>query len=334
MKALVLAGGSGVRFRPFTDFMPKQLMPVANRPVLEYAIENVCAAGATEIAVVVGTWENDIRDVLGDGARFGVPIVCLRQERPLGLAHAVQLARPFLHDDDFIMYLGDSLLPDGVALAAAAFRDRRPAVQVLLRRVPDPSAFGVAEIGADGVVRRLVEKPARPRSELAVAGVYFFTDAIHKAVEAIEPSARGELEITDAIQWLIDRGTPVLSYEHRGFWRDVGRIEDLLAGNRHVLAGLRPAVGGHVDAASELHGRVVVEPGARVVRSRLDGPVLVATGAVIEDSLIGPGTAVGRGCRIRAAELAGSVVLDGARVEAVRGLRGSVIGRTAKFFTS
>ncbi|WP_213451343.1 glucose-1-phosphate thymidylyltransferase [Rhizomonospora bruguierae] len=329
MKALILAGGSGVRFRPFTYWLPKQLMPVANRPVLEYAIGNVRDLGVAEVGVVVGEWEDAIRDALGDGARHGLRITYLRQERPLGLAHAVRLARPFLGGDDFVMYLGDNLLPDGVAAAAEEFRGRRPAAQLLLRRVPAPSEFGVAEVDPGGVVRGLVEKPARPRSDLAVIGVYFFTAAIHKATEAIEPSARGELEITDAIQWLIDRGAGVLAHEYHGFWQDVGRVEDLLAGNRRLLTGLRPAVAGRVDAASRLRGRVVVGRGARVVRSHIEGPVIIGPGTLVEDSRIGAATSVGRDCVVRAAELSDSVVLDGARVEAVRGLRESVIGQHA-----
>lgn len=329
MKALVLAGGSGVRLRPLTYSMPKQLVPVANKPVIEYAIGIVRDLGVTEVGVVVGDWENAIRQTLSDGSRFGVDITYLRQERPLGLAHAVLLARPFLGADDFVMYLGDNLVPDGVGDIAADFRARRPAAELVVHRVADPSAFGVAEVDRDGSVRRLAEKPSRPRSDLAVVGVYFFTEAIHKAVEAIEPSARGELEITSAIQWLVERGGEVLAREYRGFWRDVGQAEDVLAANRRLLGELPPAVAGQVDAASELRGRVVVERGARVVRSRIDGPVIIGAGTVVEQSRIGPATAVGRDCVVRAAELSNSVVFDGARIDAVRGLRGSVIGRHA-----
>ncbi len=329
MKALVLSGGSGVRFRPFTYSMPKQLIPIANKPVLEYAITNVRDLGATEIGLIVGGWEDDIRAAIGDGSRFGVDITYIRQDQPLGLAHAVRLARPFLGAADFVMYLGDNLLPEGVVEIAAEFRTCRPAAELVLQKVADPSAFGVVEVDAEGSVVRLVEKPSRPRSDLAIVGVYFFTAAIHDAVAAIRPSARGELEITDAIQWLLASGAEVVAREYEGFWKDVGRTDDVLTCNRRLLGDLNPAIDGQVDAASELHGQVVVERGARVVRSRIEGPAIVGAGTVVEDSRIGPGTSIGRECLLRAAELSDSVVLDGARICGVRALHGSLIGRYA-----
>lgn len=329
MKALVLSGGSGVRFRPFTYSMPKQLIPIANKPVLEYVIADIRRLGVTEICLVVGEWQDAIFAAIGDGARFGANITYIRQDQPLGLAHAVRIARPFLRGDDFVMYLGDNILTEGVAQIAAEFRRRRPAAELVLHKVADPSAYGVAEVDAGGSVRRLTEKPARPRSDLAVVGVYFFTAAIHEAVGAIAPSARGELEITDAIEWLITQGADVVAREFAGFWRDVGQADHALECNRRLLGDLRPAIAGLVDTASEVRGPVVIAPGARVVRSRIDGPVIVGTGTLVEDSWIGPGTAVGSDCVLRATDLSDSIVLDGAHIRTARGLHGSLIGRCA-----
>lgn len=334
MKALILAGGTGIRLRPFTYSIPKQLVSIANRPVLDYVIQSVRDAGITDIGLIVGTREDAFRAAVGDGARLAVRLTYLRQDRPLGLAHAVRLAHPFLGTSDFLMHLGDNYLSGGVAAAVREFRDRRPTAQLVLHRVTDPRAFGVAEVRPDGRVTRVEEKPARPRSDLAVTGAYLFTEAVHKAVEAIEPSARGELEITDAVQWLVDSGADVRGREHHGFWRDVGGVDDLLAVNREVLGGLPPAVRGDVDAASELRGRVVVERGARVIRSRVEGPAIIGAGTVVEDSRIDPATSIGRDCVIRTAQLADSVVFDGARIEAIGALSGSVIGRHATIRTA
>ncbi|MFC5183283.1 glucose-1-phosphate thymidylyltransferase [Actinomadura harenae] len=329
MKALVLAGGSGSRLRPLSHSMPKQLIPVAGRPVLEHVIADIANLGVTDVAVVVGTWATQIQRVLGDGSRLGVRLTYLRQDRPLGLAHALRLGRSFLGEDDFVMYLGDNVLREGVAEIAGEFRRTRPAAQLVVRKVADPRAYGVAEVDADGAVLRLVEKPEHPAGDLAVVGVYFFTPAIHDAVAAIVPSARGELEITDAVQWLVDAGADVRAKEYGGFWRDVGEIEHVLDCNRRLLEDLVPRVAGAVDAASELHGPVVVEEGASVVRSRIRGPAFIGAGTRVEDSVVGPGTAVGAGCLLRSASLADSIVLDGASIEFTGAFRRSVIGRSA-----
>jgi len=329
VKALVLSGGSGVRLRPISHSMPKQLIPVANRPVLEYVIDDLRKLGVTEIALVVGAWAAQFQRELGDGSRLGVHLTYLRQDQPLGLAHAVRLARTFLGDDDFVMYLGDNVLREGVAEIAQEFRRIRPAAQLVVHKVADPRAYGVAELDAYGAVIRLVEKPERPRSDLAVVGVYFFTAAIHEAVAAIAPSARGELEITDAVQWLVDAGAPVRAREYGGFWRDVGEIEHVLDCNRRLLEDLGRRVAGSVDAGSELRGPVVVEEGARVVRSRIIGPVIIGAGTLVEDSLVGPATAVGRDCMLRSTSLADSVVFDGASISFTGAFRRSVIGRSA-----
>ncbi|MET9535586.1 MULTISPECIES: glucose-1-phosphate thymidylyltransferase [unclassified Streptomyces] len=329
MKALVLSGGSGTRLRPFSYSMPKQLIPIANKPVLEHVLENIRDLGVTEIGVIVGDWAPQIQAVLGDGSRLGVRITYIPQDRPTGLAACVSLARPFLGDDDFVMYLGDNMLPEGVGRIAEQFTATRPAAQVVVHKVSDPRAFGVAELDADGRVERLVEKPQNPRSDLALIGVYFFTPAIHEAVASIEPSTRGELEITDAVQWLVTHGAEVKASEYGGYWKDTGRVEDVLECNRKLLDGLKPRIDGEVDPASVLIGPVVVEAGARVIRSRIEGPVIIGAGTVVEDSHIGPHTSIGKECVLSGTHIDYSIALDGAMVSQVRGLYGSLIGRSA-----
>ncbi|MEV0695585.1 glucose-1-phosphate thymidylyltransferase [Streptomyces sp. NPDC050388] len=332
MKALVLAGGSGVRLRPFTHSTPKQLIPLANKPVLEHVITHVRELGVTEICLLTGDWADAISAAMGDGSRFGVNLTYLRQDRPLGLAHAVQTARPFLGDDDFLMYLGDNILADAdgtVAGIVGEFRERRPAAGLVVQKVADPRAYGVAEVDTSGSVLQLVEKPTQPRTDLAVVGLYYFTAAIHGATDAITPSARGELEITDAVQWLISRGDEVVARQYSGFWQDVGRADDVLQCNRWLLGELRTDVRGEIDPASELRGQVVIEPGARVVRSCIEGPVIIGTGTLVEDSRVGPGTSIGRDCVVRSTHLSDSVVLQGAHICTPRGLRNSLVGRFA-----
>ncbi|MFE0351658.1 glucose-1-phosphate thymidylyltransferase [Streptomyces griseoluteus] len=329
MKALVLSGGSGIRLRPFTYSMPKQLMPVANRPVLEHVLENIRELGVSEVAVVVGDREPEIAAVLGDGARLGLRLTYIRQEQPLGLAHCVKIAREFLGEDDFVMYLGDNMLAQGIKEIAQEFAEHRPTAQVVVQRVADPRAFGVAEVAPDGRVTRLVEKPQQPRSDLALTGVYFFTPVIHQAIDKITPSARGELEITDALQWLISYGATVRAREYTGYWKDTGRAEDVLDCNRELLRGVERSVAGLVDDESVLTGPVVVEPGAHVVRSRIVGPAIVGAGSHVVDSRIGPYTSIGRDCRLRDTSVENSIVLDGASVSRVPALHGSLIGRSA-----
>ncbi|MFI2645703.1 glucose-1-phosphate thymidylyltransferase [Streptomyces sp. NPDC018610] len=329
MKALVLSGGMGLRLRPFSHSMPKQLMPLANKPVLLHVIEQLRSLGVTEIGIVVGDRPEKISERFGDGSEFGVRLTYIEQDAPRGLAHAVAIARDFLGDDDFVMYLGDNLLPEGVDDIAAEFRRRRPAAQLVVHRVADPRAFGVAEVNDSGRVLRLVEKPEQPVSDLAVVGVYFFTAAIHEAVAAVESSARGELEITDAIQWLVARGEEVRARTYSGYWKDAGQIDDVLACNRELLDRLKPSVSGEVDAHSELIGAVVVEEGARIVRSRITGPAVVGAGAVVEGSSIGPHTSIGEGCRLLGVQLSDSIVLERASVRGVQSVRSSIIGREA-----
>ncbi|MCM2414284.1 glucose-1-phosphate thymidylyltransferase [Streptomyces sp. RKAG290] len=329
MKALVLSGGSGTRLRPFTHSMPKQLIPIANRPILQHVLENIADLGVTEVGIIVGDWEQQITETLGDGSALGVHLTYIPQDSPRGLAHAVVIARDFLGDDDFVMYLGDNVLPGGVAQIAEEFGKARPAAQVVVHKVTDPRSFGVVELGPAGQVVRLVEKPAEPRSDLALIGVYFFTSAIHEAVNAIEPSARGELEITDAIQWLVTHGDEVRAGEYDGYWKDAGCVEDVLDCNRQLLDGMRGSIAGEVDGTSVLSGQVVVEPGARVVRSWIEGPVVIAAGTVVEDAHLGPYTSIGRDCLLRDTHIDDSIVFNGATVSSIGRLKGSMIGRAA-----
>lgn len=334
MKALVLSGGSGTRLRPFSYSMPKQLIPVANKPVLVHAIENLRALGIADVGVIVGGHADEIAAALGDGSSLGVRITYIRQDVPRGLADCVRVAREFLADDDFVMYLGDNVLPTGLAEIAEGFLARRPAAHVAVKKVADPSSFGVVQVDSTGRAVRLWEKPKEPVGDLAVMGVYFFTPAVHDAVAAIRPSARGELEITDAIQWLVTEGHEVRVHEHLGQWWDTGKLEDLLDCNRALMDTMEPLVAGEVDEESELIGLVVIEPGSRVVRSRIVGPAIIGSGSQLVDSYVGPYTAIAEDCRLRDAGVEDSILLGSASIRQVRGIRQSVIGRAAHVISS
>ncbi|WP_061294910.1 glucose-1-phosphate thymidylyltransferase [Herbidospora cretacea] len=326
MKALVLAGGSGTRLRPITHTSAKQLVPVANKPVLFYGLEAIADAGIRDVGIVVGDTHAEIEAAVGDGSRLGVNVTYLRQDAPLGLAHAVKIARDYLGDDDFVMYLGDNFIVGGIRSLVTRFGHDRPAAQIMLTQVPDPTQFGVAELDDQGRVVALEEKPRQPKSDLALVGVYLFTAAVHEAVAELKPSARGELEITDAIQWLIDDGRRVESTIISGYWKDTGNVADMLEVNRLVLESLTPAVRGEVDAASELIGRVVVEEGAVVTRSRIVGPVVVGPGALVRDSYVGPFTSVAAGCVIADSEIEYSILLARSSITGVRRVEASLIG--------
>jgi glucose-1-phosphate thymidylyltransferase len=330
MKGLVLSGGMGTRLRPFSHSMPKQIVPVANKPVLLHCLENLREAAVDEVCVIVGDRADHIRAAVDARPDLGLSITYLHQPVPLGLAHCVTLARDFLGDDDFVMYLGDNILAGGITGLAGEFRRYRPAAQLALAKVHNPEAYGVAELGVDGAVHRLVEKPANPRSDLAVIGVYFFSPAIHTAIAHIRPSWRNELEITDAVQWLVTRGHAVRGQRYDGYWKDTGRVEDLLECNQRLLEATSSSIGGDVDAESELVGAVELGAGARVVRSRIVGPVVIGPGTIVEDSTIGPYTAIGAGCALSRAGIEYSILLDGAAVRGVSGVYGSVIGRCAE----
>jgi glucose-1-phosphate thymidylyltransferase len=334
MKALVLAGGTGTRLRPFSYSMPKQLIPVAGKPVLLWCLENIKAAGVTDVGVIVGSGAAEIEAAVGSGAELGLNITYIPQDAPRGLAHCVRIAAGFLGDDDFVMYLGDNVVADGIAGFAEEFRASRPAAQLVVAKVADPSSYGIAELDPDGQVVRLVEKPREPRSDLAVIGVYFFTAAVHEAVRSIGPSGRGEYEITDAIQWLVDAGHDVRVRELSGYWKDTGQIEEVLDCNRVLLDSARGRLDGDVDDASTIVGEVVVEAGARVIASTVIGPAIVGAGTVLAASQVGPHVAVGRHCLLAGTSVEDSIVLDDVCVRQVRGIRGSLIGRSAQVHTT
>ncbi len=323
----MLAGGSGTRLRPITYTSAKQLVPVANKPVLFYVLEDIRDAGITDVGVVVGETAPAIKEAVGDGSRFGLRVSYLRQEAPLGLAHALLISREFLGDEDFVMYLGDNFIIGGIKDLLADFTAHRPDAQIMLTKVPDPRQLGVAELDSAGQVIKLAEKPAHPKSNYALVGVYLFTPAVHEALPWLRPSARGELEITEAIQWLIDNGRKVISTVITGYWKDTGNVADMLEVNRKVLEVIEPSQRGEVDAASELIGRVVIEEGAQIIGSRIVGPAIIGANARIVRSYIGPFSSVASDCTITDSELQYSIVLQGALIEGVKPIEGSLIGR-------
>jgi glucose-1-phosphate thymidylyltransferase len=330
LKGLILSGGKGTRLRPITHTSAKQLVPVANKPVLFYGIEAMAAAGIEDVGIIIAPETgNEIRAAAGDGSRFGVKLTYIEQDAPLGLAHAVLTAEPFLAESPFVMYLGDNLLQGGIQELVAAFREHAPDALILLTRVPDPQNYGVAELH-DGAVLRLVEKPPEPQTDLALVGVYMFTGSIHDAARAIRPSARGELEITDAIQHLVDSGGRVEPHVVKGWWKDTGQLEDMLAANRLVLDTIDGRVAGEL-VDSQVDGRVVIEVGARLERSAVRGPAIIGAGARLTDCYVGPYTAIGEGCLIENAEVEHSILLTGSSVRDLAGrMESSLLGRNVK----
>jgi glucose-1-phosphate thymidylyltransferase len=326
VKAIVLAGGSGTRLRPITHTSAKQLVPVANKPVLFYGLEAIREAGITEVGIVVGDTEPAIRAAVGSGEAFGLRVTYIRQSAPLGLAHAVLVAREFLGDDDFVMYLGDNFIVGGITALVEEFRASRPDAHIMLTPVPDPGQFGVAELDGEGQLIGLEEKPDRPKSDLALVGVYLFTPAVHEAVDQLAPSRRGELDITEAIQWLVQSGRKVTSTVISGYWKDTGNVADMLEVNRMVLESAERAVAGEVDEASELIGRVIIEAGAKVTGSRIVGPVIIGTGAEVTGSYIGPFTSVAADCTIADSEIEYSIILERTSIQGVRRIEASLIG--------
>lgn len=326
MKALVLAGGSGSRLRPITHTYAKQLVPVANKPVLFYGLEALRDAGITDVGMVVGDTAPAIKAAVGDGYAFGVSVSYIHQQAPLGLAHAVLVAADFLGDDDFVMYLGDNFIVGGITALVEEFAVSRPDAQILLTKVADPRQFGVAVLDESGTVVGLEEKPRVPKSDLALVGVYIFTSAVHEAVRQLEPSWRGELEITEAIQWLIDHGRKVASSTISGYWKDTGNVTDMLEVNRTVLEGLDAKVRGIVDDATQLIGRVTIEAGAHVRASRIVGPVIIGAGTQVQASYIGPFTSVAQDCVVADSEIEYSIILRGASIRGVRRIEASLIG--------
>jgi glucose-1-phosphate thymidylyltransferase len=328
MKGLVLSGGKGTRLRPITHTSAKQLVPVANKPILFYVMENLADSGITDVGVVVGDTAAEVEAACGDGSKWGLRLTYIPQEAPLGLAHAVKIAKDFIAGEPFVMYLGDNLLPAGITPLVQEFAERKPDAMILLTAVPDPQRFGVAVLNDDGQVQSLEEKPKEPRSDLALVGVYLFTAAIFEAVAAIKPSARGELEITDAIQWLIDEGRSVLPHLVQGWWKDTGKLEDMLEANRIVLDAIEARNDGDVDEESKLIGKVVVEVGAMVRNSTVRGPAIIGRNTVIQDTYVGPYTAINFGCTVRNSEIEHSIVLENSRILDIEGkVADSLIGK-------
>lgn len=331
MKALILSGGKGTRLRPITYTSAKQLVPVANKPILFYGIEAIVAAGIRDLGVVVGETRHEVMAALGDGSRWGARITYIEQDAPRGLAHAVLIARQFLQDEPFIMFLGDNLIEGGVAPLVTAFQQEHPDALILLKRVPNPRAFGVAELDARGDVVRLEEKPEQPRSDLALVGVYLFSPAIHDAVRRIRPSRRNELEITDAIQTLIDQGRHVRAQELDGWWLDTGKKDDMLAANRTVLDTLQTDIRGNMDAESQVSGRVNIAEGTRLVNATVRGPAIIGRNCKLENAFVGPYTSIGDNVVLRNCEIEHSILLEGSQVTDLFGrLEDSLIGRGAQ----
>jgi glucose-1-phosphate thymidylyltransferase len=326
VKALIPSGGAGTRLRPITHTSAKQLVPIANKPILSYALEALAAAGIREVGLVVGDTAEEIEAFVGDGAAWGLQVTYIPQEAPLGLAHTVLISREFLGEDDFVMYLGDNVLKGGISRLVEAFNEHRCSAQILLARVHDPQRFGVAELDGDRIVR-LIEKPQQPPSDLALVGVYLFTPAIHEAVRAIEPSGRGELEITDAIQYLIDQGHEVRPHLVDGWWKDTGKLEDLLEANRLIMEDMQEDRSGTADESSRLVGNVVLQEGARVENTTIRGPAVIGRGARVVDSFIGPYTSIGDECTIEDSEIEHSVIMERCVVRGMHRLEDSLLGK-------
>lgn len=328
LKGLVLAGGKGSRLRPLTATGAKQLVPVANKPVLFYALEQLVAAGIEEIGIVTGDTALQVREAVGDGSKFGARITYIQQDAPRGLAHAVASGKEFLGDSCFCMYLGDNFLKEGIEVHAERFSTGKAAGQILLKRLDDVSALGVAILDERGRVTKLVEKPKTHISDMAVVGVYFFGPEIHEITPKLEPSGRGELEITDAIQGLIDAGYEVDSAVIDDEWIDTGKKDDMLEANRVVLSTIRRRIDGEVDASSHIVGDVIIEAGAVVIDSTVRGPAIIGSGARIENTFIGPFTAIGDRCELVCCEIEHSIVLRDSAIRNISArISDSLIGK-------
>jgi glucose-1-phosphate thymidylyltransferase len=332
MKGLILSGGKGTRLRPLTYTSAKQLVPVANKPVLFYGIEALAAAGIREIGMVVGETQAEIRAAVGDGSAWNVRVTYIEQDAPRGLAHAVLISEPFIGGEPFVMYLGDNLLNKGITGFVEEFVREGPAAQILLAHVPDPQMFGVAEL-ENGRVIRLVEKPKEPRSDLALVGVYMFSPDVFDSVRAIKPSFRNELEITDAIQNLIDRGLEVRPHIVDGWWKDTGKLEDILEANRLILETITRRVEGTIDADSRIEGKVIVEAGAVIEHSVVRGPAIIGARARIINAYVGPFTSIMNDAEIRESEVEHSIILEGSTISnLVNRVEDSLIGKNVRIY--
>jgi glucose-1-phosphate thymidylyltransferase len=333
MKALILSGGSGTRLRPITHTSAKQLVPIANKPILFYCIEAIKNAGITDIGIIVGQTREEIKTAVGDGSKWKVKITYIEQDKPSGLAHAVKIAGDFIGEDCFVMFLGDNLIKDGITSLVKEFQKSRPNAQILLAHVQHPEQFGVAELKDDKVIN-LVEKPKEPKSDLALVGVYMFDKNIFTAVNNIKPSWRNELEITDAIQYLIDHKFNVHPHIINGWWKDTGKLEDILEANRIILETMSPKIEGQVDKKSKLEGNVVVEKDAEVTNSVIRGPVIIGKGTKIVNSYIGPFTSVYFGVHIEDSEIEHSIILENSKINGIKRIEDSLIGQNVEIIKS
>jgi len=332
MKGLILSGGKGTRLRPLTFTQAKQLVPVANKPVLFYGIEALARAGIIDIGIVVGDTKEEIKEAVGDGSRWKANVTYIEQDEPLGLAHAVMISESFIEKEPFVMYLGDNILKSGITSLVDEFKREKPNSLILLTEVPNPQMFGVAELEDDKVVR-LEEKPEKPMSNLALVGVYMFDEHVFDAVKAIKPSSRNELEITDAIQFLIDQEYRVLPHKVTGWWKDTGKIEDILEANRLILESTAGDIQGDVDEKSKISGQVIIEKGAKIIHGTIRGPVIIGEGTEIVDAYIGPFTSIQKGCKIIRTEIEHSIVLEGSEISDVGSrIDDSLIGREVKIY--
>lgn len=334
MKALILSGGKGTRLRPITHTFAKQLIPIANKPILFYVIEDIVNVGIKDIGIVIGETKKEIITACGDGKKWGAKITYIDQDEPLGLAHAVKIAKNFLQDEPFVMYLGDNLIREGITELVKKFIQKKPNAQILLAHVSEPQQFGVAELKNERVVR-LVEKPKVPPSDLALVGVYMFDKNIFEAVENIKPSWRNELEITDAIQYLIDKGLNVQAEVVTGWWKDTGKLEDILEANRLVLESLEPRgnylkIEGEIDAKSKIEGKVSVAKGVKIINSKIRGPVIIGENSKIIDSYIGPFTSVYFNVEIQASEIEHSIILENSKIFNIARITDSLIGQNVE----
>ncbi|MBP8252763.1 MAG: glucose-1-phosphate thymidylyltransferase [Herpetosiphon sp.] len=335
MKGLVLSGGKGTRLRPITYTSAKQLVPVANKPVLFRVIEALRDAGISDIGIVIGDTGAEVRNAVGDGSNFNVNITYIEQDKPSGLAHAVKISRDFIGNDKFAMFLGDNCIEGGISNLVAEFADSDFNSQIVLKQVQHPEQYGVAELRQDGSILRLTEKPRQPRSDLALVGIYMFDHNIWQAVEAIKPSWRGELEITDAIQWLVEHDFNVHAYVHQGWWIDTGKRADMLDANRLVLEEIVPSVTGYIDRDSQLVGKVTVERGAEIINSVIRGPAIIGEGTRIINSYVGPFTSIYHHCTIEGSEIEHSIVLENCQIKDLPNrIEDSLIGRNVKLHTS
>lgn len=327
MKALVLSGGKGTRLRPITHTGAKQLIPIANKPILFYGLEAIADAGIKDVGIIVGETKEEIKEAVDTGKKWGLKVTYIEQEVPLGLAHAVKISQEYLGDEPFVMYLGDNLIREGITSLVREFKKKKPDALILLSRVKEPQRFGVAEL-EKGKIVKLTEKPKKPKSDLALVGIYMFDKNIFEAVNNIKPSFRKEYEITDAIQYLIDKKYKVRSHIIQGWWKDTGKVEDVLEANRLILEIIQTKIEGKVDGDSRVTGRVIIEKGAKIINSVIRGPAIIGKKSRVINSYIGPFTSIYWGTTIRNSEVEHSIILEETSIDSISGrINESLIGK-------